>query len=103
MKEERCVISECEAGNMRSVGNWNAGRQDAVESAGNVRRRRPWDRLLALGMRKESGIDGILVTVGLCVIALLLCMVMKNSLAGFIETIVKAMTDKAKIILESPL
>ncbi|MCM1185186.1 MAG: hypothetical protein NC251_07135 [Lachnoclostridium sp.] len=51
------------------------------------------------GMRKEPGIDGILVTVGLCIIALLLCVVMKDSLGGFIETIVQAMTDKARSIL----
>lgn len=50
-------------------------------------------------MKKDPGIDGILVTVGLCIIALLLCVVMKDSLAGFIETIVKAMTDKANTIL----
>lgn len=51
------------------------------------------------GMHKEPGIDGILVTVGLCIIALLLCVVMKESLSGFIETIVQAMTEKAKVIL----
>ncbi len=50
-------------------------------------------------MKKEPGIDGILVTVGLCIIALLLCVVMKDSLAGFIETIVEAMTTKANTIL----
>ena len=31
-------------------------------------------------MKKEPGIDGILVTVGLCIIALLLCVVMKDSM-----------------------
>lgn len=55
--------------------------------------------ILRKGMNREDGIDGILVTVGLCIIALLLCVVMKDSLAGFIETIVQAMTDKAKNIL----
>ncbi len=50
-------------------------------------------------MKKDPGIDGILVTVGLCIIALLLCVVMKDSLTGFIETIVEAMTDKANTIL----
>lgn len=55
--------------------------------------------LLAKGMRKEAGIDGILVTVGLCVIALLLCVVMKDSLTVFIETIVKALTGEAQKIL----
>lgn len=55
--------------------------------------------LLVKGMKKEPGIDGILVTVGLCVIALLLCVVMKDSLTTFIETIVKALTNEAQKIL----
>lgn len=57
------------------------------------------DRLIQLVMKKEPGIDGILVTVGLCIIALLLCVVMKDSLQTFIETIVNAMTSEAKDIL----
>ncbi len=56
-------------------------------------------RILDFWMKKDSGIDGILVTVGLCIIALLLCVIMKDSLAGFIETIVDAMTTKASEIL----
>lgn len=55
--------------------------------------------ILAMGMKKEQGIDGILVTVGLCIIALLLCIVMKDSLTTFIQTIVKAMTTEAEKIL----
>ena len=57
------------------------------------------DRLIQLAMKKEPGIDGILVTVGLCIIALLLCVVMKDSLQSFIETIVNAMTSEARDIL----
>lgn len=56
-------------------------------------------RIIQLGCRQEPGIDGILVTVGLCVIALLLCVVMKDSLKVFIETIVGAMTTEAQKIL----
>ena len=56
-------------------------------------------RLLLRGMKTEPGIDGILVTVGLCIIALLLCVVMKKSLETFIQEIVSAMTDEAKDIL----
>lgn len=56
-------------------------------------------RLLLKGMEKHPGIDGILVTVGLCIIALLLCVVMKDSLQSFIETIVTAMTTEAQKIL----
>lgn len=53
----------------------------------------------ARAMHKSQGIDGILVTVGLCIIALLLCVVMKNQLATFIETIVARMTTAAENIL----
>lgn len=49
--------------------------------------------------RKRPGIDGILVTVGLCIIAMLLCVVMKDSLTTFIQTIVTALTNKATGIL----
>lgn len=48
---------------------------------------------------KSSGIDGLLVTVGLCIIALLLCVVMKDKLEIFIGTIVDALTAKATGIL----
>ncbi len=51
-------------------------------------------------MKKDSGIDGILVTVGLCIIALLLCVVMKTSLGDFIETIMGELTEKASLILK---
>lgn len=57
------------------------------------------ERFRRAALQKEDGIDGILVTVGLCIIALLLCVVMKDSLTDFIQTIVQAMTDKAKYIL----
>ncbi len=50
------------------------------------------------GTRSE-GIDGILVTVGLCIIALLLCVVMRTQLSEFIETLVSDMTTKAQGIL----
>lgn len=48
---------------------------------------------------KSSGIDGLLVTVGLCIIALLLCVVMKDKLEIFIGTIVDALSEKAVGIL----
>ena len=50
-------------------------------------------------LKKAKGMDGILVTVGLCIIALLLCVVMKDSLTTFIKTLVDAMTVKAQQIL----
>lgn len=52
--------------------------------------------------RKEDGIDGILVTVGLCIIALLLCVTMKESLTTFINKIVQSMMEKADLILAGP-
>ncbi|MGN0428666.1 MAG: hypothetical protein ACI4E2_01185 [Acetatifactor sp.] len=55
--------------------------------------------ILRKGLEKEKGIDGILVTVGLCIIALLLCVVMKDSLATFVTTIVQELTKEAKTIL----
>lgn len=55
--------------------------------------------IVKAALRRESGIDGILVTVGLCIIALLLCVVMKDSMTGFIQTIVTTMTNEAQKIL----
>lgn len=57
------------------------------------------EKVLRRGMKKEAGIDGILVTVGLCIIALLLCVVMKDSMAAFIQTIVNTLTAEAQKIL----
>lgn len=55
--------------------------------------------LLRRAFKKEPGIDGILVTVGLCIIALLLCVVMKTSMSSFIQTIVTSLTNEAQKIL----
>ena len=61
---------------------------------------RSWTERLRRAMTgKSSGIDGLLVTVGLCIIALLLCVVMKDKLESFIGTIVDALTAKATGIL----
>lgn len=57
------------------------------------------EKLRRQALRKEPGIDGILVTVGLCIIALLLCVVMKNSMTSFIQTIVTTLTTEAQKIL----
>lgn len=50
--------------------------------------------------KKHPGIDGILVTVGLCIIALVLCVLMKDKLAVFISTIVTEITNKASTVLK---
>ena len=52
---------------------------------------------------KHPGIDGILVTVGLCIIALLLCVFMKEQLTTFISKIVSEMSTKASTILGTPI
>ena len=68
--------------------------KEQMQKAGNGMK-----KLMKLGCKQEPGIDGILVTVGLCVIALLLCIVMKDSLKVFIETLVQSMTTEAQKIL----
>jgi hypothetical protein len=68
----------------------NSVRNKTAKAAGKLRK---------MAFNKESGIDGILVTVGLCIIALLLCVVMKDSMTDFIKTIVTSMTNKATTIL----
>ncbi len=58
-------------------------------------------KIFIKGMTQKSyGIDGILVTVGLCIIALVLCVVMKDALAELITDIVTGMTIKAQGILQ---
>lgn len=51
----------------------------------------------------HEGIDGILVTVGLCIIALVLCVFMKDKLSEFITTIVGEMTQKASGMLTTTI
>ena len=69
--------------------------ESRMEECGERMRNRTQDLMTAT----DPGIDGILVTVGLCIIALLLCVVMKDSLSTFIQTIVSSMTTKANGIL----
>lgn len=57
------------------------------------------NKLVKLFTTKSEGIDGLLVTVGLCIIALLLCVVMKDSLTNFITQIVTALQTRALTIL----
>ena len=67
-----------------------------------MNRKAVWKMITDHALDKEEGLDGILVTIGLCIIALLLCVVMKDSLTEFIQTIVKSMTESAKGILGTP-
>ena len=57
------------------------------------------NKIVRMMTKKSEGIDGLLVTVGLCIIALLLCVVMKDSLTTFISQIVTALQTKALGIL----
>ena len=52
-------------------------------------------------LTKHQGLDGILVTVGLAIIALLLCVVMKDSMSTFLGNIVTSLGTKAQSILGS--
>ena len=58
-----------------------------------------WDLFVVKAMHREEPRDGILVTVGLCIIALLLCVVMKDSLSTFIQNIVSGLETKSNTIL----
>ncbi len=58
------------------------------------------EKCISFLIAKNSGIDGLLVTVGLCIIALVLCLVMKTSLSDFITKIVGQMQEKALGILD---
>lgn len=80
--------------------NCNRNHKDCERKgeAGMARSFRQGGLWLALA-GKSSGIDGLLVTVGLCIIALLLCVVMKDKLEVFLNTIVDALTAKATGIL----
>ena len=73
----------------------NCEKRGETGTTGPSRQGRLW---LALA-GKSRGIDGLLVTVGLCIIALLLCVVMKDKLEVFLNTIVDALTAKATGIL----
>jgi hypothetical protein len=58
------------------------------------------DKLRERFFHKSAGIDGILVTVGLCIIALVLCVVMKDQLGILVKAVVEGMQDKAIGILD---
>lgn len=73
--------------------------RERIKSKGMMKMNEMRNGFRAKMWKKEPGIDGILVTVGLCIIALLLCVVMKDSLTTFIQTIVTAMQTKASGIL----
>ena len=88
---------------MRMIRKMKNGMKKEIKNEmGNVSGNRMRMKITELALHREEGLDGILVTIGLCIIALLLCVVMRDSLTGFIQTIVSAMTDSAKNILNTP-
>lgn len=80
-------------------GNEITGMNRKQNDSGYVRKM--GGRIYRAMMNEEEGLDGILVTVGLCIIALLLCVVMRDSLTSFIQTLVTEMTNTAKNILST--
>ncbi len=84
---ERSMDQDMSRGMNGSLHRWTAAMRSMPEK---IRKK---------AMKKEPGIDGIIVTVGLCIIALLLCVIMKDSLKTFIETIVGSLTSEAQKIL----
>lgn len=53
------------------------------------------NKVMDVFAKKHQGIDGFMVTVGLCIIALVICVLMKDQLSTFITTLVGSMTTKA--------
>ncbi len=96
------MMGEKGKGNVvKGILSGGKGRMSLQESLGAVRERadRAWIGIRYFSGKEDEGIDGILVTVGLCIIALLLCLTMKDSLSKFIESIVESMTKEAGNIL----
>lgn len=51
-------------------------------------------------MRKKfAGVDGILVTIFLCVIAIVLCIIFRDQIKAFIESVMDSLLKKSESIL----
>lgn len=50
---------------------------------------------------KHEGLNGIVVTIGLCIVALLLCVGLNTGLGGYVTNIISAMTTKSTTLLGS--
>lgn len=53
------------------------------------------------GLRKHKGVDGIIVVLFLCVIAVVLCAIFKDQITTFMTGVMTQLTDKAKTIIDS--
>ncbi len=58
-------------------------------------------RMRDIATRKHSGIDGIIVVVGLAIIALVIILIFKDQLKDFVVDLTKNMQDKAQEVLDS--
>lgn len=50
-------------------------------------------------LKKDRGLDGVVVVIGLMIIALLIMLVMKDSLSTFVTSLTSSMQQKAQTIL----
>ena len=58
-------------------------------------------RMRDVTTRKHSGIDGIIVVVGLAIIALVIILIFKDQLKDFVVDLTTNMQDKAQEVLDS--
>lgn len=52
-------------------------------------------------LKKHSGASDLVATIGLCIIVLVICVVLKDQLSNLVTTIVQGITTKAQGILGS--
>lgn len=53
------------------------------------------------GLRKHKGVDGIIVVLFLCIIAVVLCAIFKDQITTFMTGVMQQLTDKAKTIIDT--
>lgn len=53
------------------------------------------------GLRKHKGVDGIIVVLFLCIIAVVLCAIFKDQITTFMTGVMEQLTDKAKTIIDT--
>lgn len=51
------------------------------------------------GLRKHKGVDGIIVVLFLCIIAVVLCAIFKDQITTFMTGVMRQLTDKANTII----
>lgn len=53
------------------------------------------------GLRKHKGVDGIIVVLFLCIIAVVLCAIFKDQITTFMTGVMAQLTAKAKTIIDT--